>query len=202
MKLNLPNKITLFRVFCVIGILVLSVVEYYLHIKENVLATFSLSTGTYTYIRVVILILFIVAAISDAIDGHIARKYNMITTFGKFLDPIADKLLVNETAIILAFFNELPIYVPLVYIFRDTIVDGLRFVAAKKNVVIAASKLGKIKTTTQMIGLIAYLVLGPISLTNSTLSWILFGIINVSVVFSLLSGIDYLRKNFKILSEE
>jgi len=202
MKMNLPNKITIFRIICVIAIIILSIIEYYFHILSPILPTFILLTGTYTWTRVIILILFIIASISDAIDGYIARSKNMITTFGKFLDPIADKLLINEVSIILACFKEIPLYIPLIFIFRDTFVDGIRLICAKKNIVIAAGFTGKLKTTFQMISIISYLALYPIAENLLIIRIALLVLINLAALFSLISGIEYFVKNKKVFLEE
>ncbi|MFA6936024.1 MAG: CDP-alcohol phosphatidyltransferase family protein, partial [Bacilli bacterium] len=115
----------------------------------------------------------------------------IVTTFGKFLDPIADKLLVNVLFIILTVWGEIPIIVTLIFIIRDTIVDAIRLIAIDKQVVIAASKLGKLKTVTQMISLIFVLLFIPGKLI----------VVYLAGVISLISGIEYFIKNRKIVLE-
>ena len=190
-NLNLPNRLTVLRMLCVLLIVVFGMLELHL---DNV-ASFEVLGLTYTWIRVVLLFLFIFGSLTDYFDGKIARRDNLITTFGKFLDPIADKLLINTLTLFLVVFGEINVIVIVIYILRDTIVDGLRFVAAQKNVVIAASKLGKAKTVSQMLVLIVVLVF-----QKTPLSWsISIGEIlaYISAAISLISGIDYLAKNGK-----
>lgn len=190
-NLNLPNRLTVLRMLCVLLIVVFGMLELHL---DNV-ASFEVLGLTYTWIRVVLLFLFIFGSLTDYFDGKIARRDNLITTFGKFLDPIADKLLINTLTLFLVVFGEINVIVIVIYILRDTIVDGLRFVAAQKNVVIAASKLGKAKTVSQMLALIVVLVF-----QKTPLSWsISIGEIlaYISAAISLISGIDYLAKNGK-----
>lgn len=198
-KMNLPNRLTLCRMVCVILIIVFFLIEFY---SKNPLASFNISTGTYTWARVVILVLFVFGSITDFLDGHIARKHNLVTTFGKFLDPIADKLLVNVTAIFLGITGEIPFIVSVIYIFRDTIVDGIRLIAARKDVVIAASIFGKAKTVLQTVTLTVALALGPIAFATKWLHIVILVFAIASAVVSLASGIEYLCKNAKLISED
>ena len=141
--MNLPNKLTIFRIILV----PIMVIIPYLNIK-----------GEFLEVPLTFLIMdliFIIASITDKLDGSIARKRNMITTFGKFLDPIADKILVLAALIILVEFGKIPGWIPIIVLFREFIVSGYRLVAATNGgEVIAASKWGKIKTVTQMIAII------------------------------------------------
>ncbi len=134
--MNLPNKLTVFRIILVpIMVLVL-----YLNIPNNL---------------IIADIIFIIAAITDKLDGSIARKKNLITDFGKFLDPIADKILVLAAMIMLVEVGKIPAWVPIIVLFREFVVSGYRLIASQKGgEVIAASKWGKIKTVTQMIAII------------------------------------------------
>ncbi|MFV0394212.1 MAG: CDP-diacylglycerol--glycerol-3-phosphate 3-phosphatidyltransferase, partial [Coprobacillaceae bacterium] len=149
--------------------------------------------------NIVVLLIFAIASITDYFDGRIARKEKMITTFGKFADPIADKLLVNTILLLLASDQTISIIIPIIMIGRDTIVDAIRLVAANKQVVIAASPLGKLKTVTQMVAVVMLL------LCNFPFSY--FGIpidqiaIWAAAIISVVSGTDYFIKNKKILTE-
>ena len=143
--------------------------------------------------RYAALAVFALASFTDYLDGYLARKNNLVTTFGKFIDPIADKLIVNISILLLASINEISIIVPIIMISRDIIVDAIRLVASQKNVVLAASMLGKAKTMTQMIAICILL------LKNVIFAY--FGIpmdqimIWIATAISLISGIDYFMKN-------
>ncbi|MFV0498783.1 MAG: CDP-diacylglycerol--glycerol-3-phosphate 3-phosphatidyltransferase [Bacilli bacterium] len=138
-------------------------------------------------------IIFIIGSITDFIDGYIARKYNQITNLGKFLDPIADKLLVNSTVIVLIFVGLLSPIVGIVFIGRDTIVDVIRMIVSSKGKVIAASKYGKLKTVFQMVGISLVLFHNyPFILINVPVDTIL---IYIAVFFSVFSCVDYYYLN-------
>lgn len=196
--MNLPNKITTFRMVCVIFIAILLLLpsEWFMVIPFiNVSLNFLIGW-----------ILFIVASLSDMIDGHIARKYNMITDYGKFMDPIADKLLVNSVLIILTCYGpiRIPVICVLIMISRDIIVDAVRMNAVRKNVVIAANIWGKLKTVFQMIGIIFVLIndLGLDTLLNIPNNlYIGQVILYVATVVSLISGVIYLVQNRQVFSE-
>lgn len=196
--MNLPNKITTFRMVCVIFIAILLLLpsEWFMVIPFiNVSLNFLIGW-----------ILFIVASLSDMIDGHIARKYNMVTDYGKFMDPIADKLLVNSVLIILTCYGpiRIPVICVLIMISRDIIVDAVRMNAVRKNVVIAANIWGKLKTVFQMIGIIFVLIndLGLDTLLNIPNNlYIGQVILYVATVVSLISGVIYLVQNRQVFSE-
>ena len=141
--MNLPNKLTVFRVILVFVILIISLINM---------------QGTILGIPInmfIIDIIFIIASITDKLDGYIARSTNQITTFGKFLDPIADKILVIVSMIILVEHSKIPSWIPAIIIMREFIVSGYRLIAVeKKGEVVAASIWGKLKTVTQMIAII------------------------------------------------
>ncbi len=182
-KINLPNKITIFRMIVVLAILVLALLPG--GQKFNVFGI------EHDYKSVTILVLFIVGSISDFVDGHLARKYNLVTTFGKFMDPIADKLLVNTLFIILTGMGVLHWIIPVIMIGRDIIVDAIRLIVVEQGRVIAASKLGKLKTVTQMIALILLLALPGVEFI------VYFAYI--AALASLVSGVDYFIKNKNVL---
>ena len=182
-KINLPNKITIFRMCVVLAILVLALLPQG--------KTFGGDVVRHDYRSISILVLFILGSISDFLDGHIARKNNIVTTFGKFMDPIADKLLVNTLFIILTGLGQIHWIIAVIMISRDIVVDAIRMIVVEKGTVIAASKLGKLKTVTQMIALILILAFPGIT-------WIVY-FTYIAAVASLVSGIDYFWKNRKVL---
>lgn len=150
--MNLPNKLTLFRIFLVpIMILVWLFPYQSFGIAFKVL---NIGNITVSYLNLILLGIFCVASITDFLDGLIARKKNMITTFGKFADPIADKLLVNSCLIIMGYKGMVPIVPVIVMLGRDTIVDCCRMIAAQHGVVVAAGFMGKLKTVLQMFSII------------------------------------------------
>lgn len=182
--MNLPNKLTVFRMFMVPVFLFLFCVP--LPISD-------------TALRIIIAAVFAVVSLTDMIDGKIARKYNMITDFGKFMDPLADKFLVISAClgIIVKFDYLRPVFVwaAAIVIFREFAVTSLRMVAANKaGLVIAAAWLGKVKTTTQMICIICVLLEPVILPFKPFTEWHILSYVTtaVMVVMTLWSGIDYL----------
>lgn len=169
--MNTANKLTVFRILLV-----------------PFFVLFMLTDFT-AYNRILALAIFIIASITDHFDGHIARKYNMITTFGKFMDPIADKLLVSSALICLTALGEIPAWTVIVIIMREFAVSGLRLIATENKNVIAASAWGKAKTATQMIAIIMLLL--PIPQLYSV-SLIVF---YIAVMLTIISLIDFLFKN-------
>jgi CDP-diacylglycerol--glycerol-3-phosphate 3-phosphatidyltransferase len=151
-------------------------------------------------------IIFVVASFTDYLDGAIARKRNIVTTFGKFMDPLADKLLVMTALLILSdvaakgLLNTIwmPFWVPLIILSREFIVTSVRLVAVNEGTIIAASKLGKAKTALTMVAIIWYLFLLPynIAVIVNVIGWVLMGL---SIAMTLLSGLDYVWKNRKII---
>jgi len=181
--MNLPNKLTTIRILLIPVILFLFFVPIF-----NQSLTFL--GQAFTVNELVILLLFIIGSITDFLDGQIARRNNLITTFGKFMDPIADKLLVNTMFLLFAVDGRIhPIFFILM-LFRDTFVDGIRMLAASKGEVIAAGNLGKLKTVLQMIAIIL------ISLKNIPFNSISIPMDQILVVaattISLISGFQYI----------
>lgn len=192
--MNLPNKITMFRLACVIAIVTLILIPFegpmieFLHISLKYLIVF---------------ILFVLASISDFLDGYIARKYNMVTNFGKFMDPIADKLLVNSLFILLVNNGPIaiPVIIPVVMVSRDTIVDVMRLLAVEQGKVVAANIFGKIKTVAQMIALIFVLLNDfPFSYLNLEFSFSIV-LCYIAMAASAISGIIYVIQNISLLKE-
>ncbi|MDO4701770.1 MAG: CDP-diacylglycerol--glycerol-3-phosphate 3-phosphatidyltransferase [Erysipelotrichaceae bacterium] len=154
--MNLPNKLTLFRIILVPLIVLIRIFPYaYFNIPVMQL---QFGWVSLSLLNLICLFIFLLAAITDYFDGMIARKHNLITTFGKFADPIADKLLVNTMFILFASDNIIPVVPVILMILRDTIVDGIRMIASKNGVVVAAGYLGKIKTVAQMIAIVLILL--------------------------------------------
>lgn len=195
--MNLPNKLTITRVLLV-PLLILIYMFPYDTAGINVPVYHVLQTDI-ALTNIIILIIFIIASITDYFDGQIARKNKLITTFGKFADPIADKLLINTIFLLLASDGTINIIIPIIMISRDTIVDAIKMSAASKQVVVAASKLGKLKTVSQMIALSFLLVNNfPFSALNIDVATILAW---VATIISVISGIDYFIKNQEMLTE-
>lgn len=177
--MNLPNKITIFRVFLIPVFLVLLMVP-------------GIPGGTY-----MAAVVFVIACLTDALDGYIARKYNLVSNFGKFMDPLADKLLVCSALICFVELNLVPAWIIIVIISREFIISGFRLIASDNGVVIAASCWGKFKTTAQMIMCILLIV----HLDNSVFHALEQIFIYISLILTVVSLIDYLVKNRKVLNE-
>lgn len=195
--MNLPNKLTITRIILVPILILIYMFPY---------ATFGINVPMYhvlnadiSLVNIIIFIIFAIASLTDYFDGQIARKSKLITTFGKFADPIADKLLINTIFLLLASDGTISIIIPIIMISRDTIVDAIRLVAANKQVVIAAKYLGKLKTVTQMISVI-FLLLGdfPFSIIHLPIGQIS---VWVACVISVISGIDYFMDSKDMLTE-
>ena len=197
--MNLANKLTILRILLV----PIMVIIPFFNIKGEVLNI------PITYL--IIDIIFIIAAITDKLDGHIARTKNQITTFGKFLDPIADKIVVITAMIMLVEFGHLPAWIPIIVIFREFVVSGYRLVAVQSNGnVIAASMWGKLKTVTQMIAVIlAFIDPNPYAtIFNGNLAGYEFVInlvvtlmMSVSVVATIFSGWDYIKNGKELFKD-
>lgn len=154
--MNTPNKLTLFRI-ALVPVIVLVMLFPYAQFGI-VLPTYTLNGVILPLKNIMVLVLFGIASFTDFLDGYLARKNQQITTFGKFLDPIADKVLVNTLFIVLAVQGFIPVVAVLLMVWRDTMVDGIRMMASSKGEVISAGILGKIKTVAQMITIILVLL--------------------------------------------
>lgn len=143
---------------------------------------------------------FILAAITDFVDGHIARKYNLVTNFGKFIDPVADKLLVLSALVMLSCHRLLPAWIVVIVLIRELAVDGLRLVAVEQGRVIAAGKLGKIKTIIQMVLIIAHLVYYvQFPLLHILAGWLMIPSQIAMIIITVWSGADYFIRNKEVL---
>lgn len=194
-KMNLPNKLTMIRVF----LIPFFVVFMCLSVKDGDIATLrATAPDGFVLLRWLSLIVFAVASLTDLLDGKIARKYNLVTNFGKFMDPLADKLLVCSALILFSAEGSLPGWVTVIIIARELTIGGFRTLAVERGVVIAAGWWGKVKTNFQMI-LCIYLILPTLSYKiGPTVTWILIGIAAALTVISL---VDYIVKNKSVLSE-
>lgn len=190
--MNLANRITLARIFLV------PIVAFFLLIKLNV-APLTLGHYTISYNQLFALVLFILAASTDGLDGYIARKRKIVTNLGKLLDPLADKLLVGAVLISLVEMGKLDAWVAIVIISREWAVTGLRQVALLEGVVLAASKWGKWKTTIQ-IAMIVVLLLNnlPFEYLHIPVDTI---IVWAAAIITVYSGIDYFVKNKSLIVE-
>lgn len=187
MKLNLPNKITIARIVLAVVMLILLLIPWYdLGIKfPEYIINGEILSLKYTLAGII----FIVASLTDFVDGYLARSRNMVTDFGKVADAIADKILVNGLLIILAYDRLIPILVPVVIITRDIIVDSLKMISGNKGKVVAASWLGKAKTMCMMIGLALVLFNNiPFTFVNLPIDTIL---ILIATLLSVISGCQY-----------
>lgn len=151
--------------------------------------------GANQNMRYVAAALFIIASLTDMLDGKIARKYNLVTNFGKFMDPLADKLLVCSALICMIELRELPAWMVIIIISREFIISGFRLVASDSGVVIAASYWGKFKTTFQMIGVVLLIFNIPVLSTLTTI------IVWIALALTVISLVDYIVKNAGVLTE-
>lgn len=199
MKMNLPNKITMFRLFLSIVLVIILLFPFYainVNFKTFVVNDLIIIDTKY----IIAGIIFIVASLTDFLDGHIARKNNLVTDFGKFTDAIADKILVNSVLIIFAAQGLINPLIPVIIISRDTIVDAIRMLAASKNKVIAAGKMGKVKTATLMIALtLTFFYNLPFELWNIGINDVL---LIIATALSVYSGFEYYYNNKKVLFEK
>ena len=170
--MNLPNKLTILRVIMI----------------PFFVAFLMLENGANTTYRYIAAALFIIASLTDLLDGKIARKYNLVTNFGKFMDPLADKLLVCSALICMIELGQLPAWMVIIIISREFIISGFRLVASDNGVVIAASYWGKFKTTFQMIGVVLLILNIPaLSMVTDIVIWI-------AVALTVISLVDYIVK--------
>ena len=176
--MNLPNKLTILRVILITFFVV-----------------FMLFDITGAAAKWIALVIFCVASLTDMLDGKIARKYNLVTNFGKFMDPLADKLLVCSAMICLIQTGQLAAWIVVIIIAREFIISGFRLSAAEQGIVIAASYWGKFKTTFQMIAVILMIVDLPVlHILTVACTWI-------ALVLTVVSLVDYIAKNHKVLKE-
>lgn len=205
--MNLPNKLTTIRMALVILIVALLLFPY--NLLDITIPNVFWATNLIYFIAAIV---FIIAAFTDFLDGYIARKHNLITNYGKFMDPIADKLLVNSLLIILIAPSSInyphQAAIPLIFVVlmigRDIVVDGFRLVAASQNKVLAANIFGKVKTVLQMVAIILFLLNDfPFSnqMTDSAPPIVSLIILGLAALVSVLSGVIYIVQNRQVLKD-
>lgn len=190
--MNLPNKLTISRILLIpIFILILSLPLDF--------GSWEIGTGSLPVHHFIAALLFIIASATDWVDGYYARKYNLITNLGKFLDPLADKLLVSAALIMLVQLDMAAAWIVIVIISREFAVTGLRLVAAGEGIVLAAGNMGKLKTATQMLAIIILLLHDfPFSYLNIPVGTLM---LNLALFFTVVSGIDYFYKNWHVMRD-
>ncbi|WP_174613373.1 CDP-diacylglycerol--glycerol-3-phosphate 3-phosphatidyltransferase [Virgibacillus ihumii] len=190
--MNIPNRLTISRI-CLIPIFII-LLSVPFDWGEWDIGEASLPVSHFAAA-----ILFIIASTTDWVDGYYARKYNLVTNLGKFLDPLADKLLVSAALILLVELGFAPAWVVIIIISREFAVTGLRLVAAGGGIVLAASKMGKLKTATQMIAIAALLLHNfPFSYLGLPIASIM---LYIAVFFTILSGYEYFSKNRHVMRD-
>lgn len=176
--MNLPNKLTILRMIMIVPFVVFMLVPI------------GGAAGKW-----IALALFVIASLTDLLDGKIARKYNLVTTFGKFMDPLADKLLVCSALICLVELGRIPAWIVIIIISREFIISGFRLVASDKGVVIAASWWGKFKTTFQMVMIVLMIAdIAALSIVTQIIMWI-------ALILTVVSLVDYLVKNKDVMKD-
>lgn len=177
--MNLPNKLTIFRMILIIPFVFIMLTDY---------------CGDYG--KWIALAIFVVASFTDLLDGKIARKYNLVTNFGKFMDPLADKLLVCSAMICLIEMGKIPAWIVIIIISREFIISGFRLIASDNGVVIAASYWGKFKTVFQMVMIILMIAdIKAIAIVTTVIMW-------VALLLTVISLVDYLVKNKDVMKEQ
>ena len=196
--MNLPTKLTMSRIILTIIIIILFLFPFYeMNIEFPMWVIRAKEVIEIDSRYIIAGILFLIASFTDFLDGKIARKNNLVTDEGKFLDAIADKVLVNSVLIIFASEGVISPIIPVVIIFRDTIVDMVRMMASNKGVVIAAGKAGKFKTAFMMIGLtLTFFYNLPFEIWNIDVSTVL---LVIATILSIYSGIEYYNGNKKLI---
>ena len=194
--MNLPNKLTLLRIL-IVPIIV--IIPFFRVLNETILFTINngFSITAFSLANLLVLIFFIIASVTDYFDGHLARKNKQVTDFGKLMDPLADKILVVATLIVLLEWGRMYGWAIILIVAREFLVTGIRQLGVAKGTVIAASYFGKAKTVTQMITIIYLLVFAPNF--NSATGIIGFVLIILATILTIASGLDYLIKNRNLI---
>lgn len=190
--MNLPNKITLSRI-CLIPIFIII-----LSIPLD-LGAWNIGATDLPITHFIAALIFIIASTTDWLDGYVARKYQLITNMGKFLDPLADKLLVSAAFILIVELGLAPAWVVILIISREFAVTGLRLVAAGEGIVLAASKMGKLKTVSQILAIILLLLHNfPFSYIGLPIDIIL---LYIALILTVWSGVEYFVKNWHVMRD-
>lgn len=197
--MNLPNKITMSRIFLSIFIIILLLFPF--DATGIVMPKIFINETIVVDIKYIIAgLLFIIASLTDFIDGYIARKYNLITDFGKMIDAIADKILVNSVLIILAASGFISPIIPVIIIVRDSVVNSIKMIAGNKGKVVAAIKTGKLKTASLMVGITLTLFYNlPFELYNLKIA---DALLIIACVLSIVSAVEYYSMNKKLIFED
>ena len=184
MKMNLPNKLTVLRMIMVPIFVVVMMISNEM------------------WADLVGVALFAAASITDMLDGKIARRYNLVTDFGKFMDPIADKLLVMSAMVILVAQNRMPAWICVVMLAREFIISGFRLVAAGKGTVIAAGMTGKIKTVTQMVAIVMLFLFSSATGGGSGFFYFMSNVVlYASAILSIISCVEYVWNNRAVIAD-
>ena len=194
-KMNLPNKLTIFRVILILPFVLLLLGGH--HEWGWFRAIFG---GILEYVDYIALAIFIIASLTDLVDGKIARKYNMVTNFGKFMDPLADKLLVSAAMIALVDMGRIPAWIVIIIISREFIISGFRLIASDNHVVIAASYWGKFKTTLQMV--MVCLMIANLGAKYEWMRILTDCVMWIALALTVISLIDYLVKNKDVMKDQ
>ena len=181
MKMNLPNKLTILRTVMIPFFILFLYTDWF-----------------HGYDKIIAAVIFIAASLTDMLDGKIARKYNLVTNFGKFMDPLADKLLVCSALIALVDLNKIAAWIVIIIIAREFIISGFRLVASDNGIVIAASYWGKFKTTFQMLMIIALIL----DFQNRYFQMLATALTYIALILTVVSLIDYIAKNKQVLKEQ
>ena len=200
--MNLPNKLTISRIIIsIIIIIILLGGSYTVSLFGFEIPKLFVNEAIVVDLKYIICgILFIIASITDFLDGYIARKYNLITDFGKLIDAIADKILVNSVLIVLAAQGFIHPIIPVVIIIRDSIVNSIKMIAASKGKVVAAIKSGKIKTACLMVGITLTLFYNlPFELWNIAVAKVF---LFVATILSVISGVQYYSLNKHLILDK
>ena len=200
--MNISNKLTISRIILSIIIIIILLGGNYITLLFGIdMPKLFVNESIVIDIKYILSgILFIIASFTDFLDGYLARKYNIITDFGKLVDAIADKVLVNSVLIILSAQGFIHPIIPVVIILRDTVVNSIKMLAASKGKVVAAIKLGKAKTACLMVGIVLTLFYNlPFELWNISVSKVL---LLVATILSIISGIEYYNMNKYLIKEK
>ncbi|WP_152656337.1 CDP-diacylglycerol--glycerol-3-phosphate 3-phosphatidyltransferase [Oceanobacillus sp. CFH 90083] len=190
--MNLPNKLTFSRILMIPFFIVLLAIPF-------PWGSWDIGNAELPVAHFVAALIFIIAAGTDWVDGYYARKHNLVTNLGKFMDPLADKLLVSAALILLVEIELAPAWVVIIIISREFAITGLRLVAAGEGIVMAAGSMGKLKTATQMIAIASLLLHNfPFSYLNFPFGTIM---LYISLVFTIISGVDYFVKNWHVMRD-
>lgn len=196
--MNLPNKITISRII---------MIPFFMLFAFPLPDWLTPDVGWISFLEenrwYFALAIYILASVTDFIDGHLARKNNLVTSFGKFLDPIADKLLVTAALLALTPINHMYLWATMVILTREFIVTGMRLVAASEGVVIAAGKMGKLKMVAQTIAIVVLLATGVFPAAWQGTCYLIGNILlGIAVVLTIVSGCEYVAKNMGLLKKD